>query len=162
MEEPDMRFGTAFVGMGVGAGVAMLTRKDPWKYALWGGGIGFVVSLVGGASVSLGGASLRVGQLPQSLPTPALPGQMDYSTDPRADPRLDPVSKRNLYPLWLLAHWQNGDRKIIMIVQQALGVPADGSPGSGTAVAIRGFQAQMGLSPSGVMDAATMSALVPG
>jgi peptidoglycan hydrolase-like protein with peptidoglycan-binding domain len=156
-----MRFGTAFIGMGVGAGAAMLTNKDPWKYALWGGGIGFVVSLLGGGSVSLGGASLRVGQLPQSLPTPGLPGQLVYNLDPRTDPLLDPVSRAHLYPVWLLQHWANGDRKIIATVQRALGVPADGSPGAATTAAIHGFQVQAGLQTSGVMDVATMSALMP-
>lgn len=157
-----MRFGTAFVGMGVGAGLAMLTNKDPWKYALWGGGVGFAVSLVGGASVSLGGTSLRVGQLPQSLPTPGLPGQLVYNLDPRTDPLLDPVSREHLYPAWLLMHWQNGDRKVIANVQHLLGVPADGSPGAATSAAIRGFQAQSGLQTSGVMDIATMTALASG
>ncbi len=84
---------------------------------------------------------------------------MIYDIDPRTDPGLDPVSKRSLYPAWLLAHWQNGDRKIIARVQNMLGVPGDGVPGGGTSSAIRNFQAQNGLQTTGVMDIRTMQAL---
>jgi peptidoglycan hydrolase-like protein with peptidoglycan-binding domain len=56
-----MRLTTALAGTVIGAGVGVLMHKDPWKYALWGGGIALVTSLVGGANVSLGGFNLRVG-----------------------------------------------------------------------------------------------------
>jgi peptidoglycan hydrolase-like protein with peptidoglycan-binding domain len=56
-----MRLTTALAGTVIGAGVGVLMKRDPWKYALWGGGIALVTSLVGGANLSLGGFSLRVG-----------------------------------------------------------------------------------------------------
>jgi peptidoglycan hydrolase-like protein with peptidoglycan-binding domain len=46
-----MRLTTALAGTVIGAGVGVLMHKDPWKYALWGGG----------ANVSLVGFNLRVG-----------------------------------------------------------------------------------------------------
>jgi len=155
-----MELGTAVIGVLVGGGIGALSKRRgaALTYALWGGGIGLGVSLLRGG---LGGGH-HVGQLPQSLPTPSLPGQMVYDIDPRTDPLLDPVSRQNLYPAWLVAHWQNGDRKIIMQVQRALGVPADGVVGGGTSAAIRHFQAQNGLQTTGVMDGHTMSLLMPG
>lgn len=127
-------------------------------------------ALLGGAGATLGvimfgrgsGGEHRVGQLPQSLPTPGLPGQLVYNQDPRTDAMLDPVSRQRLYPAWLLLHWQNGDRKVIVDVQRVLGVPADGVPGGATSAAIQAYQAHNGLPATGVMDRMTMEALILG
>lgn len=51
---------TPLLGAAIGGGIGLL-KRDPAKYALWGAGIGFLVTLVGGAAVSVGGISVRVG-----------------------------------------------------------------------------------------------------
>jgi peptidoglycan hydrolase-like protein with peptidoglycan-binding domain len=56
-----MRLTTALIGTVIGGSFGVATNKDPWKYALWGGGIGLVLTLIGGASLSVGGISVRVG-----------------------------------------------------------------------------------------------------
>lgn len=163
-----MKLGTTLLGAAVGGAIGAVKRGgDPLTYALWGGGLGLGFTLVNDRlGLSKGGhGGHRVGDLlspPFSLPTPALPGQMDYSTDPRTDPRLDPWSREHLYPVWLLAHFQNGDSKIIALVQHALGVPADGVVGQTTNNAILAYQTHAGLQRTGVMDRATMEALVSG
>lgn len=154
-----MQLSTAFWGAALGGAVGLLTKHEkPWEYALWGGGAGLAFSFVRGDKPG----GFLVGDLPFSLPTPGLPGQLIYNVDPRTDPMLDPVSRQQLYPVWMLTHWQNGDRKIIASVQRALGLPGDGLVGGATATAIRNFQAQAGLSQTGTMDNATMAALVSG
>jgi hypothetical protein len=55
-----MRFTTALLGAAIG-GIIGTTKGDPFKYAVWGGGIGLVITLVGGAGVSIGGMSFHVG-----------------------------------------------------------------------------------------------------
>ena len=152
-----MQLGTALWGAAIGGAIGLLTKHEkPWEYALWGGGAGLAFTFVRGG----GEGGFRVGQLPQSLPTPGLPGQLVYNVDPRTDPLLDPVSRQQLYPVWMVLHWQNGDRKVIAAVQNALGLPGDGLIGGATRTAIRAFQAQAGLSQTGDMDNMTMAALV--
>ena len=109
-----------------------------------------------------GRGAWRVGQLPQSYSPTGQPGQLVYNVDPRRDPLLDPVSRERLYPAWLLLHWQNGDPKIVAQVQSALGVAADGAIGGATTAALRAYQAHVGLPATGVMDRATMEALIAG
>lgn len=155
-----MELGTTLLGAGIGAAIgAVKTDGDPWKYALWGGLAGFVGTLV--LSKTDHGV-FRVGQLPQSLPTPGLPGQLVYNLDPRRDPLLDPVSREQLYPVWLLWHWQSGDRKVIADAQRAFGLPADGVVGGATMSAVRALQVRAGLPATGIMDLATMEALILG
>ncbi len=55
-----MRMTTPLLGAAIGGGIGFL-KRDPAKYALWGAGIGLLVTLLGGASVSVGGISIRVG-----------------------------------------------------------------------------------------------------
>jgi hypothetical protein len=50
---------TAILGAAVGAFIGR--KKDMLRYAAWGGGIGFVISMLGGASASIGRTSFRVG-----------------------------------------------------------------------------------------------------
>lgn len=141
----------------VGALIGRAKRKNALEYALWGAGS----AALGLFLFERGHGGHRVGQLPTQLEA-ALPGQMTYDLDPRTDPRLDPVSRQNLYPAWLLAHWRSGDRRIIAQIQRQLGVPGDGVPGGGTSAAIRSFQSQNGLQTTGSMDIRTMQALVSG
>jgi peptidoglycan hydrolase-like protein with peptidoglycan-binding domain len=56
-----MRLTSAIFGAFAGGAYGVVMNKDPWKSALWGGGIGLVLTLIGGASLSVGGISLRVG-----------------------------------------------------------------------------------------------------
>jgi len=157
---PGMELGTVLIGAAAGGVIGLVKggSGEPLKYALWGGGVGLAASFLG-IGVSREGGGFRVGQLPFSLPEPALPGKLVYNVDPRRDPLLDPVSRRQLLPAWLLLHWQNGDPKVIAEVQQALGVPADGVVGGGTLAAIRAFQIQSGLQRTGDMDRMTLAAL---
>lgn len=54
-----------------------------------------------------------------------------------------------------------GDRgRVVKLVQRALGVPADGIFGPGTARAVRRFQRAEGLTVTGRVDAATRAALL--
>lgn len=157
-----MELGITVLGTVIGGAIGALSKKkgNALTYALLGGGTGLAATLV---RDKLGPSpSHRVGQLAQSLPTPGLPGQFTYATDPRRDPLLDPVSREQQYPAWLLAHWQKGDRNIIAQVQQMLGTPADGAVGNATTNAIRAFQSHAGMSPTGTMDYDTMRALVSG
>jgi len=157
-----MELGITVVGTIIGGVIGALSKKKgkALTYALLGGGTGLAATLL---RDKLGyGSSHRVGQLAQSLPTPGLPGQFTYATDPRRDPLLDPISREQQYPAWLLAHWQKRDRNIVAQVQQMLGTPADGNVGDATVTALRTYQAHAGLSPSGVMDYDTMRALVSG
>jgi peptidoglycan hydrolase-like protein with peptidoglycan-binding domain len=155
---------TTLVCVGVGAVVGgLITRKKKGgflKGALWGG-TGAALGVIA-AQATRGSEHEHhvVGQLPQALPTPGLPGQVVYNLDPRRDPLLDPVSRQQLYPTWLLMHWQHGDPKVIADVQRLLGVPADGVIGGGTSNAIRAYQAQNGLPVTGIMDHMTLAALV--
>lgn len=55
-----MRMTTPLLGAAIGGGIGFL-KRDPAKYALWGAGIGLLITFMGGASVSVGGVSLRVG-----------------------------------------------------------------------------------------------------
>jgi peptidoglycan hydrolase-like protein with peptidoglycan-binding domain len=55
-----MRMTTPLLGAAIGGGIGML-KRDPAKYALWGAGIGLLVTFMGGAAVSVGGISIRVG-----------------------------------------------------------------------------------------------------
>jgi peptidoglycan hydrolase-like protein with peptidoglycan-binding domain len=55
-----MRMTTPLIGAAIGGGIGYL-KRDPAKYALWGAGIGLLVTFMGGASVSIGGVSIRVG-----------------------------------------------------------------------------------------------------
>jgi len=142
----------------VGGLITHAKKKSVWEGVLWGGGSALAVALLLGHKYVPGHWT---GQLPSQL-EPALPGQMTYNLDPRTDPRLDPVSRRSLYPAWLLAHWQNGDRRIIAQIQRQLGVAGDGIPGGSTSVAIHAFQAQNGLQTTGEMDIRTMQALTSG
>jgi peptidoglycan hydrolase-like protein with peptidoglycan-binding domain len=150
-----MDFGTTVLGAVVGGVIGAMSKKKGkiLEYALWGGGVGLGVSLVRGGS-----HEHRVGQLPSQL-EPALPGQMTYDLDPRRDPRLDPVSRQNLYPAWLLAHWQNGDHAVIARIQRMLGVPGDGIAGAGTSTAIMSFQGRRGLQTTGMLDIRTIQQL---
>ena len=157
-----MEFGTTILGAAIGGviGFAKGGEGETLKYALWGGGVGLGFTLVCGARSS----GFRVGDLPalappQSLPDAALPGQLVYNVDPRRDPLLDPVSRERLYPDWIVLHWQHADPKIVALVQQALGVAADGSIGGGTLSALRAFQAHAGLPTTGVLDRQTVQAL---
>jgi peptidoglycan hydrolase-like protein with peptidoglycan-binding domain len=145
------------VAAAVGGLIGRAKHKNALEYALLGGG----AAALGLMLLGHRHGGHHVGQLPQAL-DPALPGQFTYDLDPRTDPRLDPVSRRQLYPAWLLAHWQSGDRKVIAQIQRMLGVPGDGVPGGGTAIAIRNFQAQNGLQTTGTMDVRTLQALVAG
>ena len=157
-----MELGITVVGTIIGGVIGALSKKKgkALTYALFGGGTGLAATLL---RDKLGyGSSHRVGQLAQSLPTPGLPGQFTYATDPRRDPLLDPVSRERLYPAWLLAHWQKGDRNIVAQVQQMLGTPADGAIGEATAMAIHAYQTHAGLPSTGAMDFSTMRALVSG
>ena len=156
-----MEIGTTVLGAVAGGILGAMSGEKgaPLKYALWGGGIGFGVGLLRGDK----GDRFLVGDLlskPFSLPTPSQPGQFVYDVDPRRDPLLDPVSRRRLYPQWLLAHWQNNDSQVIAHVQSMLGVPADGIIGPGTSSAIQAYQQQHGLPVSGNMDRMTLEALV--
>jgi peptidoglycan hydrolase-like protein with peptidoglycan-binding domain len=154
-----MALGMIVAGAAIGGaiGLAKGGKRAPMKLALWGGGLGLVASFL---SPKRGG--FLSGQLPQSLPQPGLPGQLVYNVDPRRDPLLDPVSREQLYPDWLLLHWQHGDPKIVSQVQHALGVAPDGVIGSTTLAAIHAFQAHAGLPVTGTMDRMTMAALIPG
>jgi peptidoglycan hydrolase-like protein with peptidoglycan-binding domain len=136
------------------AGKGKISNKTRLVFVGVGAALGVLKSIVA--------PEHKVGQLPQSLPPTGLPGQFVYNIDPRRDPGLDPISRERLYPAWLLAHWQNGDAKIIMQLQQALGVAADGVVGQGTSAAIQSYQARVGLPVTGVMDYATMQALILG
>jgi len=51
---------TPLLGAAIGGGIGML-KRDPAKYALWGAGIGLLVTFMGGAAISVGGVSIRVG-----------------------------------------------------------------------------------------------------
>ena len=55
-----MRMTTPLLGAAIGGGIGML-KRDPAKYALWGAGIGLLITFMGGAAVSVGGISIRVG-----------------------------------------------------------------------------------------------------
>jgi len=55
-----MRFGTVLLGAAIGGVYAAATKGDVMKSALWGGGIGGALTLIGGASVSLGRARVSV------------------------------------------------------------------------------------------------------
>jgi len=55
-----MRMTTPLLGAAVGGAIGML-KRDPAKYALWGAGIGLIITFMGGAAVSIGGVSIRVG-----------------------------------------------------------------------------------------------------
>lgn len=55
-----MRFTTALLGAAIG-GIVGTTKGDPFKYAVWGGGIGLVITLVGGAGFTVGGLNVHVG-----------------------------------------------------------------------------------------------------
>jgi peptidoglycan hydrolase-like protein with peptidoglycan-binding domain len=157
--EMNMELGTTILGAVIGGVVGAVTKKDITTYALWGGGIGLVATFAG---MGRGGAHHHVGQLPQDFPDTGLPGQIVYSIDPRTDPGLDPVSRQNLYPTWLFAHWQRGDRKIIAQIQNMLGLPGDGVVGGGTSAAIMSFQRRHGLQTTGAMDVRTLQALTSG
>jgi len=54
-----MRWTTPLLGAAIGAGIYI--KRDPGKGALWGAGIGLLVTLLGGAAVSVGGINVRVG-----------------------------------------------------------------------------------------------------
>ncbi len=156
-----MDLGTALWGAAIGGVIGVVTKEDPLKYALWGGGIGLGLSLVGESEKEvLHRAGLKIPAF--SLPEPGLPGQLVYNTDPRTDPLLDPVSRRHLYPQWLLMHWQHGDPKVISDIQQKLGTSPDGLLGPGTSSAVAAYQARAGLPQTGTMDFNTMEALISG
>ena len=55
-----MRFGTVLLGAAIGGVYAATTKGDVMKSALWGAGIGGALTLIGGASVSLGRARVSV------------------------------------------------------------------------------------------------------
>jgi len=154
-----MELGTALWGAAIGGLIGAVTKEDPLKYALWGGGIGLGVSLFNKEEM-IHRAGLKIPAF--SLPVPGLPGQTVYSIDPRTDPLLDPVSKRRLYPAWLLSHWQNGDPKVIADIQQRLGTAADGALGPATSSAVAAYQARAALPQTGVMDFNTMEAIISG
>jgi hypothetical protein len=59
-KETIMRFGTVLLGAAIGGVYAAATKGDIMKSALWGGGIGGALTLIGGASVSLGRARVSV------------------------------------------------------------------------------------------------------
>jgi hypothetical protein len=54
-----MRLTTPLLGAAIGAGLNF--RKDIAKGALWGAGIGLLVTMLGGAAISVGGINIRVG-----------------------------------------------------------------------------------------------------
>lgn len=59
------------------------------------------------------------------------------------------------------AHLRAGlDGPVVTSVQRALGLRADGSFGGGTAAAVSAFRSRTGLTPRGVVDAATWRALL--
>lgn len=58
-----MRLTTPLLGAAIGGAVG-LAKNDPWKYIVWGGGLGLLVTILGGASAGVGGISLRVGAAP--------------------------------------------------------------------------------------------------
>ncbi len=150
---------TTILGGVLGGVIGAAAKKDkPWTYALWGGGLGLGVSLVGKV-FEKSRPGFKVGDLPFHLPTPAQPGVVVYATDPRRDPRIDPVTRRLQFPTWALSHWQQGDRAVIAEVQQALGVPADGVVGPGTTSAVMAAQSRSGLPTTGVMDYSLMRGL---
>jgi peptidoglycan hydrolase-like protein with peptidoglycan-binding domain len=154
-----MQLGTALWGAAIGGLIGAVTKEDPLKYALWGGGIGLGVSFFNKEEM-IHRAGLKIPAF--SLPTPALPGQFDYRTDPRTDALLDPVSRRRLYPAWLLAHWQNADPKVVMDIQTRLGTSPDGALGPATTSAVAAYQARAGLPQTGNMDLNTMEAIISG
>ncbi len=159
-----MDISTAIWGAVIGGVIGVVTKEDLAKYALYGGGIGLGISLFKkDEKEALHRAGYYVGDRPLvpafNLPTPSLPGTMDYNIDPRTDPFTDPVARRLITPSWLFAHWQSGDRKIIAEVQGLLGASPDGALGPGTASAIAAFQARAGLPQTGAMDVRTMKAV---
>lgn len=56
-----MRLTTPLLGAALGGVFAMSKGSDPWKYVVWGGGLGLLVTILGGASASVGGLGFRVG-----------------------------------------------------------------------------------------------------
>lgn len=75
-----MRLTTPLLGAAIGGAVG-LSKGDPWKYVVWGGGIGLLVTILGGANAGVGGISLRVGAPGPSVQkrTPGnLPGYGGY------------------------------------------------------------------------------------
>jgi peptidoglycan hydrolase-like protein with peptidoglycan-binding domain len=146
----------------VGGLISRAQKKGFLEGALWGSGGAVAAMVVLEHLDPEGRGSWRVGQLPQSYSPTGQPGQLVYNLDPRRDPLLDPVSRQRLYPDWLLLHWQSGDPKIISQLQGVLGIAADGVVGGATASALRAFQSHAGLPATGVMNRATMEALVAG
>jgi peptidoglycan hydrolase-like protein with peptidoglycan-binding domain len=55
-----MRWTTPLLGAAIGGGIGML-KRDPARYALWGAGIGLAITFMGGAAISVGSVSIRVG-----------------------------------------------------------------------------------------------------
>jgi peptidoglycan hydrolase-like protein with peptidoglycan-binding domain len=145
-----------------GGFISHAKKKGILEGALLGGGSAVAALVVLECFDPKGRGSWRVGQLPQSYSPTGQPGQLVYNLDPRRDPLLDPVSRQRLYPDWLLLHWQSGDPKIISQLQGFLGVAADGAIGGATTAALRAFQSHAGLPTTGVMDRATMEALIAG
>jgi len=110
-----MKFGTLLLGAAVGGVYAAVTGGDVMKSALWGGGIGGALTLIGGASVSLGRARMSVsgggdyfagvdpmgnsGGVP-TLPTaPAMP-VYDPATQPQNAAPADEFRMPAGYPWW--------------------------------------------------------------
>lgn len=145
-----------------GGFISHAKKKGILEGALLGGGAAVATLFVLDRFDPKGRGAWRVGQLPQSYSPTGQPGQLVYNVDPRRDPLLDPVSRQRLYPDWLLLHWQNGDPKIVAQVQSALGVAADGAIGGATTAALRAYQSHVHLPATGVMDHATMEALILG
>lgn len=75
-----MRMTTPLLGAAIGGGIGML-KRDPAKYALWGAGIGLLVTFMGGAAVSVGGVSIRVGIDERTGEAQMMLRQLGYSVD---------------------------------------------------------------------------------
>lgn len=86
----------------------------------------------------------------------------DFGPDPR-HPGMSSEERNAAYEAWLLARWRGHDPQLVRDVQESLGVvPADGNAGPATETAIASFQAHAGLPATGVVDEATMEALILG
>jgi hypothetical protein len=106
-----MRFGTVLLGAAIGGVYAATTKGDVMKSALWGAGIGGALTLIGGASVSLGRARVSVSgkdffagldPSPNVVTPPAFqPPPFAYPSGPAPGPEYQPqMSMPAGYPWW--------------------------------------------------------------
>ena len=86
----------------------------------------------------------------------------DFGPDPR-HPGMTADERNAAYLAWLLERWQGHDPKLVRDLQESLGVvPADGIAGPATEAAIAAVQTSTGLPVTGLVDEATMEALILG